>query len=250
MSARRLRAVFHKELLHILRDPRSLVMAVAIPLLLLLLFGYALTLDVDRVPVLVYNQDGSPESLALVARFDGSRYFTVVGHAASYAEIDDAVNRDRVLLALVIGNDFARTLARGDVAPVQLLIDGSDSNTASLALGYAESVVSLYSLELRGEAMNKRGMRDMRPPVETRTRTIYNPEMQSRNFIVPGITAVILMIIAALLTSLTIAREWESGTMEQLLSTPVRAEELLLGKLLAFFLVGLLDMAIAVGVGV
>jgi len=141
-------------------------------------------------------------------------------------------------------------LLSGEEAEVQLLLDGSDSNTASIALGYAESMLQAYALELRSAALNRKGAGQLTPPVEPRLRVWYNSELKSRNYIVPGLIAVILMIIAALLTSLTIAREWEMGTMEQLLSTPLRPAELVLGKLTAFFSLGLIDMTVAVVVGV
>jgi ABC-2 type transport system permease protein len=151
---------------------------------------------------------------------------------------------------VVVPRDYSRKLLSGEEAEVQLLLDGSDSNTASIALGYAESMLQAYALELRSAALNRKGAGQLTPPVEPRLRVWYNSELKSRNYIVPGLIAVILMIIAALLTSLTIAREWEMGTMEQLLSTPLRPAELVLGKLTAFFSLGLIDMTVAVVVGV
>jgi len=226
MSWRRTRAILRKEILHIVRDPRSLAMALAFPFLLLLLFSYALSLDVDRIPTLVFDQDRSPESRSLVADFQGSPYFTIAGAASSYAAVERSFDRGETYLALVIPPGFGR---------VQILVDGSDSNTASIAQNYAATVVSTWAAR-----------RARRPvPVEPRVRVWYNSAMKSRNFIVPGLVAVILQIIAALLTSLTVAREWESGAMEQLLSTPLRPAELILGKLGAFYLLGAADAVIA-----
>lgn len=249
MNFRRLKAVFRKELLHIVRDPRSLGLALAMPVVLLLMFGYALTLDVDRVPTLVHDRDESPQSRELIQRLEGSRYFTLMGNAETYDEVQAAIDNDRVLLGVVIPEDFSDDLNSGREAEVQLLIDGSDSNTASLTLGYVEALVAIYSAELTQEFQERHGMTSVPSPVDARIRVMFNPDMESRNYIVPGIIAVILMIIAALLTSLTIAREWEMGTMEQLLSTPLRSAELLLGKVLAFFLVGLVDVLIAIAIG-
>ena len=235
MSVQRIGAVLRKELLHIARDPRSLGLALAMPVLLLLLFSFALSLDVDHIPTLILDQDGTPDSRSLIARFAGSRYFSIEGHVNAYAEIERAVDRNTCLLAVVIPRGFARDLASRRPSPVQLLLDGTDSNTASIAKGYAESVVTAWaSSRLR-----------LHVPVEARTRVWYNSSLESRNFIVPGLISVILMIIAALLTSLTVAREWETGTLEQLLSTPLRSTELILGKLGAFFLLGVVDAAIA-----
>jgi ABC-2 type transport system permease protein len=250
MNLRRTRAIARKEFLHIVRDPRSLIMALAVPLVMLLLFGYALTLDVDRIPTLVYDADQSPRSRELIEQFRGSRYFQILGFVDEYRTIERAIDRDECLLGLVIPKDYSRDLLTGQEVQVQLLLDGSDSNTASIARGYAEGLLQTYALQVRSEALNRQGGEPPRPPVEARLRVWYNSELESKNYIVPGLIAVILMIIAALLTSLTIAREWEMGTMEQLLSTPVRPTELVLGKMIAFFAVGLIDMLVALGVGV
>jgi ABC-2 type transport system permease protein len=250
MSGLRLYAIFRKECLHIIRDPRSLLAALAVPLLLLLMFGYALTLDVDRVPTAIWDQDHSPQSRALIERFRGSTYFDITEYTDSYKPVERGIDQSRLMLAVVIPHDFAKHIMERKQADVQVLLDGSDSNTASLALSYADAVVQSYGLELRDRVAQEKGMGGVKPPVEPVVRVLYNNDMKSRNYIVPGLIAVILMIISALLTSLTIAREWESGTMEQLLSTPVRPLELLLGKLGAFFVLGLVDALIAIVVGV
>lgn len=249
MKLRRVGAILRKELRHIARDPRSLAMALAMPLMMLLLFGYALTLDVDRIPLLIYDQDRSPASGELIERFRGSRYFAILGQVSAYRAIEREIDRGHALMALVIPHGYSRRLAAGEPAEVQILIDGSDSNTASIALGYAETLVRDYARELAAEARNRRGAPAPELPLEPRFRILFNSQMESKNYIVPGLIAVILMIIAALLTSLTIAREWEMGTMEQLLSTPLRPAELVLGKMLAFFLVGVADTAVATAVG-
>lgn len=250
MNLRRLRAVFRKEMLHILRDPRSLVLALALPLTMLLLFGYALTLDVDRIPTFIYDNSGSPQSRELVDQFRGSRYFQILGAVDGYQPIERSIDRSAILLSLVIDKDYAKNLLAGKVADVQLLVDGSDSNTASIALGYADAVVQGYAAQLRSDAQIRRGAGVLKVTVEPRVRVWYNNDLKSKNFIVPGLIGITMMIIAALLTSLTIAREWENGTMEQLLSTPVRPSELVLGKLLAYFCLGFTDMVICILVGI
>lgn len=235
MKAQRILAMLRKELLHIVRDPRSLALALAMPVVMLLLFSYALSLDVDNIPAVILDQDGSPDSRALIAQFAGSRYFDIQGYVSNYAQIDHGIGRDEILAAIVIPQEFARMAEAGRPKAVQVLLDGTDSNTASIARGYAESVIGTWAAG-----------RFHRPiPVEARIRIWYNSSMESRNFIVPGLISVILMIIAALLTSLTVAREWETGTLEQLLSTPLRSTELILGKLGAFFVLGVVDALIA-----
>jgi ABC-2 type transport system permease protein len=246
MSHRRIRAVFIKELHHITRDSRSLALALAMPVMMLLLYGYALSLDVDHIPTLIYDQDGTSASRDLVRQFRGSRFFDIRGFASGYEKIEHDINFSRVLMGIVIPRNFGHDLESGHGAEVQLLVDGSDSNTSSIAIGYAESIVKMYSGAVR--------VRNVAPPpppaVEARMRVWYNSSLESKNYVVPGLIAVILMILAGQLTSLTIAREWEMGTMEQLLSTPLRPAEMLIGKMSAYFVVGVVDSLIALVVAV
>jgi ABC-2 type transport system permease protein len=249
MKLFRVWAVSRKETLHILRDARSLGMAIAMPLLLLVLFGYALTLDVDRVPLVVWDQSQSQVSRALISRFTGSRYFALQDYVRNYRELERAIDSGHALVALVVSRDFAARLATGRPAPVQLIVDGSDSTTATLAIGYAEAVAQTYSQDIAVRQLQRPQRGALRLPLDLRPRVWFNTDMQSKNFIIPGLIAVIMMIIAALLTSLTVAREWERGTMEQLISTPVKGPELILGKLLPYFAIGLLDVLLAVVMG-
>jgi ABC-2 type transport system permease protein len=253
MSLRRLIAVAKKEFLHILRDPRSLILALALPLALLFLFGYALTLDVDQVPISVWDQSGSPQSRELTARFGGSRYFKLHRFTRNYEELIADLDSGDARAVLVIPEDFSEKLQTDRPASVQFIIDGSNSNTASIASGYAEAVVEGYSREVAVESVEReRGAGAgelLAPPLELRPRIWFNSELESKNYIVPGLIALIIMVIAGLLTSLTVAREWESGTMEQLISTPVRGIEILAGKLLPYFAIGMLDVTMAVFFG-
>ncbi len=247
MNVRRIRAVSRKEFLHIVRDARSLAMGIAIPIMLLLLFGYALTLDVDDVRLAVLDRSRTPASRDLIARFDASRYFTVVGRAPGYEDVERAIDHGDVLAALVIPSSFGEDTGAGERVPLQLLVDGSDANTAAIAIGYAEGVVGSLSQDLAIRAIRRAGGGTREPgAVDLRSRVWFNADMESKNYIVPGLTAVIMMVIGALLTSLTIAREWESGTMEQLISTPLRGFELIVGKLIPYFTIGMLDVAVAV----
>jgi ABC-2 type transport system permease protein len=247
MSYRRMRAMLIKELHHIARDSRSLTLALAMPFMMLLLYGYALSLDVDQIPTMIYDQDGTAASRALARQFQGSRYFEIRGFADSYAPIERAIDKNSIIIGVVIPRGFGGDGAAGRGAGVQLLVDGSDSNTSAIALGYAENVVRAYSAQIQTQ---KRLIVRAAPVVDARMRVWYNSSLQSRNFVVPGLIAVILMILAGQLTSLTIAREWEMGTMEQILSTPLRASEMVIGKMLAYFVIGVADSILALVVGV
>lgn len=251
MNLRRMRAVTKKEFIHIIRDPRSLGMGIAIPMLLLFLFGYALSLDVDRVMLMVWDQSASHSSRELVSRFSGSRYFTIKGYATSYREIEHAMDHRRALIAIIIPTDYAHRIESGAQATVQVLLDGSDPNTATYALAYARSVAAQYSRDIVLSRIRRTtGTEPALASVDMRPRVWFNDDMVSRNYIFPGLIAVIMMIIAALLTSLTIAREWETGTMEQLISTPITGPELIIGKLVPYFAIGILDLILSILVGV
>ncbi|GFE59133.1 ABC transporter permease [Geobacter sp. AOG1] len=249
MKPRRIKAVACKEFLHVIRDPRSLMMGLAIPLLLLFLFGYALTLDVDRVPLMVWDQSNTAASRDFVSRFAGSRYFSLQGTTDTYREIERAIDRRDALIALVIPVDFARRLEAGRQVEVQAILDGSDSNTATIALGYANAVTMGYSRDIVLEQARRAGGDIAVGQLDVRPRIWFNSDMISRNYIFPGLIAVIMMVITALLTSLTVAREWETGTMEQLISTPLTGPELITGKLIPYFTVGIIDLLLSVLVG-
>ena len=249
MKLIRLKAIARKEFFQIIRDPRSLALAISIPILLLLLFGFALTLDVDRIPTVVYDQDRSPRSRDLIDRFLSSRYFQLEGAVQSYGGLQEMLDTGRALMGLVIPADFSRNLELDRQTTVQVLMDGTDANTATIALGYANAITLLYSQDLIKEKMTRLGAGKISPPIEPRMRIWFNPDLESKNFIVPGLIAIIMSILAAILTSGTIAREWERGSMEQLISTPLRKGELILGKLIPYFLIGLTDLALSVVMG-
>lgn len=247
MTFRRTRAIFIKELHHITRDARSLALALAMPFMMLLLYGYALSLDVDHIPALIFDQDGTSISRGMTRQFQGSRYFDIRGFVNSYAPIERAIDRNNILIGIVIPSGFGRDILEGRSTKVQLLVDGSDSNKSSIAMGYAESVARSYAAV---ERIQTRSATRPGPRVDARIRVWYNSSLQSRNYVIPGLIAVILMILAGMLTTLTISREWEMGAMEQILSTPLRPSELVIGKMLAYFVVGLVDSAIALVAGI
>jgi ABC-2 type transport system permease protein len=249
MKLIRLKAIALKEFLHIVRDPRSLALAVSIPMLLLLLFGFALTLDVDHIPTVIYDLDRSPQSRDLLDRFLSSRYFQLLDIAPNYAHLQQLLDSGQALMGLVIPSNFSRDLEANREATIQILMDGTDANTATIALGYASAITLLYSQDLLQHKMNRLGLGKISPPIEPRIRIWFNPDLESKNFIVPGLIAVIMAILAAILTSGTISREWETGSMEQLISTPIRNAELILGKLIPYFLIGMIDLALSVAMG-
>jgi ABC-2 type transport system permease protein len=249
MKLRRLRAIARKEFLHVFRDPLSLAIAIALPMLLLTLFGYALSFDVDHVPVVVWDQGRSQTSRDFLSRLNGSRYFAVQAQVSSYPELERAIDAGDALMALVIPSDFAGQLEAGRAASAQVILDGSDSNTATIAAGYIETIAHTFSQQVALRQVQRRGERPPKTPVVVQPRVWFNADLESRNYIIPGLVAVIMMVIAALLTSLTVAREWERGTMEQLMATPVQGWELILGKLVPYFAIGLFDVALAVVMG-
>jgi len=243
-SIGRLLAVARKEVIQLRRDTRSLVLAFLLPVLLLVLFGYAITWDVTEISTVMVDHDQSTRSRELVDAFRSSRYFTVAPELDRTAEIAPLLDRGGAQLALVIPPGFGADLESGRPAPLQAVVDGSDANTAGIILNYTQGVVRTYDTRVRFAGQT------LAPPVQVRSRVWYNEELRSRNMIVPGLVAVIMMIIAAMLTSLTIAREWERGTMEQLAATPVTRSEVVLGKLLPYLGIGLADVAITSLLGV
>jgi ABC-2 type transport system permease protein len=250
MSGVRLWAISRKEILQFRRDPRSLLLAFLLPVLLLILFGYAITWDVRNIATVVVDQDRSRATRDLIAAFQASGYFRLQAVAESAAEAEAAIARGAAQLALIIPPGFSADLGAGRAAPLQAIVDGCDANTATIILAYAQAIVQAFSAgggagtpSLSSTFLGT-GAR-MQPPVSAATRVWYNEEMLSRNMIVPGLIAVIMMIIAAMLTSLTIAREWERGTMEQLAATPVaRLEVVMLMGASVFFLIGALGLGI------
>lgn len=243
MNIFRVFAVSRKETKQIIRDSRSLYLALGIPIMLMILFGYALSLDVDNIPLAVWDQDRSPESREIIDRLTSSGYFDLIVYTRSYDKIVKPIDDNTVSVGIIIPHDFARNLKKGKQATIQAIVDGSDSTRAGIAMVYIETIVTDYEADFQKQAMFRQAIeRRVVPPLEARLRLLYNPELQSRNNIVPGLIAIIMMVIAALLTSLTIVRERETGTMEQLISTPVKPNELILGKLIPYFVLGYLDL--------
>jgi ABC-2 type transport system permease protein len=250
MSLHRLLAVARKEVIQILRDPRSLAIVILMPVILMFLFGYGINLDLKHTPTYIFDREASPQSRDLVSRFRSSVYFNVARQVDNYPELVAALDSGRCQLAIVIPPDFSTQLRNGGPATVQALVDATNDNTASLLLGYTEAITAGYSGEIRLEWLRRAGQLRAGPPLNVATRTWYNEDLESQAFIIPGIVAIVMAVVGAFLTSLTIAREWERGSMEQLISTPVSSLEVMLGKLLPYFVIGFFDTALCTGMAI
>jgi ABC-2 type transport system permease protein len=242
-------AIAKKEFVHIYRDPRSLALVILMPALLMLLFGYAVTLDVKKVSMAVLDRDRSQESLNFIQRFSASPYFHLRFLVRDEKEIMRLIDQGEVKMGLILPWDFSKTIKAEKVASIQVLIDGADANTASIILSYAQAISRQYTQEKTVLKVARMGMQDLNLPIEARPRVWFNEDLESKNYFVPGLVAVIISIIGVLLTGQVIVREWEKGTMELLISTPVRKGELMVGKLFPYFFLGLLDLSLSVLMG-
>ncbi len=250
MRRHRLTAIVRKEVLQIRRDLPSLLITIAMPLLLMVAFGYGVRFDIRNLPVCAYDRDGSQQSQDFLARFQASAYFHVVKMRDTYAAVIEALDAGACRLAIVIPPDFSRRLHRGGPVRVHALIDATDNNTANVGISYSEAVVQAYTRQIQLDWLERRGQARRPPPLNVDLRTWFNEDLESTANIVPGVVAIIMAVIGSFLTSLTIAREWERGTMEQLISTPVTPLELMAGKLVPYFAIGLLDTALCAGLAI
>jgi ABC-2 type transport system permease protein len=237
---KRIQALMVKEFLALLKDKRSRVVVFVPPILQLLVFGYAATFDLNHIRFAVYNEDGGQASRDLLARFEGSANFRRVAVLTHEEEIAPQIDGRNVLLVLHVGPQFSRELLAGRPGPMQALVDGRNSNTAALALNYVNSIVAAFNvdwLERSGGAA---------PPVRLETRAWFNPNLLSRWFIVPGIVGLLTLVVTTLVTALSVAREREQGTFDQLLVTPFRPGEILIGKALPGFIIGFFEATLII----
>jgi ABC-2 type transport system permease protein len=238
--------LMRKELIELRGDPRLFAVVVMAPLIQLTLLGYAATTDVWNVPIVVVDPDRSVESRALVSRFDASAYFRIVGVLSAADDLDPYIERGDAWMALVLPRDYGERLAAGGSATVQLVADGSDANSTTVALGYARTLIAGYAEELAAE----RRRAPVMPAVEARIRVWFNPRLESRDFMIPGVVALLLLAVTTNLSSMGIVREREVGTLEQLNVTPLTRWELIAGKLLPYGLIGLIDVVLVVGAAI
>jgi ABC-2 type transport system permease protein len=239
----RIGAMAAKETIHVRRDPRTLALALAMPVVMLFLFGYGVSTDIDHLRVAVADQDGSEASRALARAFEGSGEFQVVTRRPP-EQAEALFRRGDAVAVLVVPRGYGRDLIEGRRAPVQLLVDGADALVANQLLTKADGVVRAESRRLAGA-----GAAELRPPIQVKLWTRYNPAGRSALYMVPGIAAFLLAITAVMLTALAIAGEWERGSMEQLFASPVGRLEIVLGKLLPYLALGLLELQLVVAVG-
>ncbi len=249
MNPLRIKALIRKEFYHLIRDYRSLYLAFAVPLILIILFGYALSLDVDNVETVVVDYDQSDLSRDFIRKLAASPYFQITAELSDTKKAIEYLDNDRTKVVIVIPANFTRNLRADRETPLQIIIDGSDPNFAGIIRGYLTAFTEQYNQKLLFSFLNRQGIEQIKPPVDGRIRVWFNEDLESRNFIIPGIIAIIIMIVGALMTSLIIAREYEQGTMETIKSLPVRAGEFLLGKALPYFMIGLTDVLVAVLLG-
>jgi len=245
----RIQAVARKEYFHLIRDFRSLYLAFVIPLLLILMFGYALSLDVDNIETVVVDYDQTPLSRDLIRKLDASPYFQVISHLRDSDAIAHYLDRSMARMGMVIPAGWTRDMRADREAPVQFILDGSDPNYAGISRGYVTAFVEGYNRHQLEDFINRKGLNKIEPPVEAAIRVWFNEDLESRVFIVPGIIAIIIMIVGALLTSLVVAREYENGTMETIRSLPLQSGEFLLGKAIPYFFIAMMDVFIAVFMG-
>jgi ABC-2 type transport system permease protein len=236
----RIRHLIRKEFLELRQEPRLFAVVIIAPILQLTVLGYAATTDVRDVPVVVVDQDRSSESRELVSRFDASQNFVVVDGLASLDEVDAYLDRGDAWMALAIPADYGERLRAGQGAAVQVVADGSDANSTNVALGYTGALISSYARELIGTP----------PLVRSEIRVWFNPSLESRFFMIPGILALVLLVVTTNLSSMAIVREKELGTLEQLNVTPLARWELIVGKLLPYAVLGMLDVLLVIAVAV
>lgn len=245
----RLFSIIRKEFIQILRDPRTLIMILFIPVMQLFLLGYSATSDVRNIPIAVYDQNRSPESRALLDAFRAADYFRIAYDVGSNTEIRDLIERGDARAAIIIPPDYNRSLLKGD-AQVAIILDGSDPNIGGTALSTARLIGQSHATKILQEQAARLGrIAEVNPPLEVRPQVWYNPDLRSAYFMIPGVIGMILFAITSILTATTIVRERERGTIEQLIVTPIRPWELVVGKLTPYVFLSLFDTLMVLAIG-
>ena len=249
MRPANIQAIARKEFLHLIRDFRSLYLAFILPIFLILLFGYALSLDVDNIRTVAVDHDNTDLSRDLINRLDASSYFEIIAVLPDQAAATRYLDDGRAIMAVIIPPQWTSDIRADREGALQVILDGSDPNFAGISRGYIIGFVENYNRSLFSDYLERQGLGKRNPAIDARVRVWFNEELDSRNFVVPGIIAVIIMIVAAMLTSLVIAREYENGTMETIKSLPIGAGEFLLGKAIPYFVIAMTDVMVAILMG-
>ena len=254
VGTQRLRRLIWKEFLELRQNPRLFGLVIVAPIIQLTMLGYAATTDVRDVPVIVADGDRSPASRNLIARFDASRNFTVISVVPTVRDVDPYLQRGDAWLAMVIPQGYGTAVATGEPVALQLVADGSDSNSTTVALGYATALVGEYAGELVGPpssaSQTSAGQTRTAAAIDLRVRVWFNPQLESRYFMIPGVLALLLLLVTANLAAMAIVREKELGTLEQLNVTPIRRWELIVGKLLPYGVIAFIDVLLVTAVAV
>lgn len=252
MNLQRIKTLLHKEFKQAFRDKRMRIIMFISPLIQLFLFGYAVNTDVREIRTAVCDRSNTSLSRGLADAFQASSYFRIVKRIQDPREAEPLIDRGKAQVILVIPEDFSRALRRGRPADLQMIVEGTDSIVASNAVSYGNAIIAAHIQKIaKPPSLSTMEMKTITrlPQVRAETRVWFNPDLKSRNFFVPGVIALLLTLVSLILTSFSIVREWEAGTMEQLIVTPLRPTELITGKTLPFFLVGLIDLTLIFLVG-
>jgi len=250
MRFHRVKAVAWKETVQIMRDSRSIAIVVIMPIVLMLAFGYGVSFDIKHVRTYILDRDGTQQSQDLLKKLQASEYFDIVRVVDNYKDLVHGIDSGDCVLAVVVSPDFTEQIRKGGTTSVQVIVDATDANSANVAMNYMDALVQGYSQNVQVRWIERRGQRVRGSPIEVAARTWFNEDLESMANIVPGVVAIVMAVVGTFLTSLTIAREWERGTMEQLISTPVAPLELMIGKLTPYLVVGVLDTALCAALGV
>lgn len=243
MSGKRILHILKKELIQIYRDPVMIRLILIAPIMQVLIFGYAITSDIEHVSTAILDMDNTSQSRELISRFASNPRYFVLRYIDSPSEIDTLLDSGRAQMAITVPRGFASDVLAGRTADVQVAIDGSDSKTASTISNYANTVCAQYSQQVNTENTQRRGGRYVElPSVDMRIRAWYNPDLKSANYLVPGVLCMILLVVTMMLTSLAVVREREIGTLEQIIVTPIKPLELIIGKLTPFAIIGMVNV--------
>jgi ABC-2 type transport system permease protein len=237
-----------KEFLQLKRDPKLFAIVFLAPVLQLIFLGYAATMDINTLTTVIFDQDKSSTSRKLTEDVRSSGYFEIQDHVNSYEHLEEYIDKGDAVIGVIIPSDFERLIYRGEQVKIQVVLDGSDGNKASISSGYIQAIISSFSSGISLDLKQKSGKQFAVGSVSPETRIWYNPDLKTRNFMVPSIMGLILMVITTVLMSMAIVKEREIGTLEQIIVTPIRPYQLIIGKLIPFAILGFIDVLLVTGI--